>query len=152
MLTYPGSIVRIAPNHLSVNDHSAQKIIYGFGTASVPSMAKDSRFFTPEVDYSMNIINECKKEEPARMRRILSFAFSMSNLLKNDEVLRRRTDDFLDEIRHTENPTGQRGIDIVKAFNYVTFNIMGEMSFGDSWDLRLEEQPGRQPSPQRVKG
>lgn len=134
-----------------MNDHSAQKIIYGFGTASVPSMAKDPRFFTPEVDHSMNIINECNKEEHSRMRRILSFAFSMSNLLKNEEVLQRRTDVFLDEIKLSENPTGPKGIDIVRAFNYVTFNIMGEMSFGDSWDLRLEEQPGRQPSPQRVE-
>jgi len=33
-------------------------------------------------------------------------------------------------------------MDIVRKFNCVTFNIMGEMSFGDSWDLRLREQPG----------
>ena len=146
VLTYKptGSIVRIAPNHLSFNDHSAQKIIYGFGTGNVPSMAKDPRFFTPEVDHSMNIINECDKTEHARMRRILSFAFSMSNIVANEDVLKRRTDEFLKVIGGAINSERrEKGIDIVQKFNYVTFEIMGEMSFGDSWDMRLEAQPGQ---------
>ena len=142
MLTRIGSIVRIAPNHLSFNDHSTQKIIYGFGTKDVPSMKKDPRFFTPEVDHSMNIINECDKEEHSRMRRMLSFAFSNSDLMKNEDVLIRRTDEFLDVIAGIESEDGKKGMDIVQKFNYVTFNIMGEMSFGDSWDLRMKEQPG----------
>ena len=135
-----GSIVRIAPNHLSFNDHSAQKIIYGFGTKYTPSMEKDPRFFTPEVDHSMNIINECDKEEHSRMRRMLSMAFSMSNLLDNEEILTRRTTEFLQALRDARFENGKRGIDIVRMFNYVTFDIMGEMSFGDSWELRQKEQ------------
>ena len=108
-------------------------------------MEKDPRFFTPEVDHSMNIINECDKKEHSRMRRILSFAFSMSNLVRNEDVLIRRTDEFLDAIGGIESENGKKGIDIVQKFNYVTFNIMGEMSFGDSWDKRLKEQPGQSP-------
>ncbi|CAF9933050.1 MAG: hypothetical protein ALECFALPRED_005464, partial [Alectoria fallacina] len=136
-----GPIVRIAPNHLSFNDHHAQKIVYGFGTDNVPSMKKDPRFFTPEVDHSMNIINECDKEEHSRMRRMLSFAFSISNLMLNEDVLIRGTDEFLDVIGNVESEDGEKGIDIVQKFNYMTFNIMGEMSFGESWDIRLKEQP-----------
>ena len=137
-----GSVVRICPNHLSFNDHNAVKIIYGFGTETVPSMRKDPRFFTPEVDHSMNIINECNKEEHSRMRRMLSFAFSQSNLMKNEDVLIRRTDEFLNDIGNFKDEEEMKGMNIVQKFNYVTFNIMGEMSFGDSWDLRLREQPG----------
>ena len=106
-------------------------------------MKKDPRFFTPEVDHSMNIINECDKEEHSRMRRMLSFAFSMSNLIRNEDVLIRRTNEFLDAIGGIESVNGKRGINIVQEFNYVTFNIMGEMSFGDSWEMRLKEQPGQ---------
>ena len=105
-------------------------------------MKKDPRFFTPEVDHSVNIINECDKEEHTRMRRMLSFAFSMSKLLRNEDILIRRTDEFLKTIGDIESENGKKGIDIVQKFNYVTFDIMGEMSFGDSWDLRLKEQPG----------
>ena len=105
-------------------------------------MKKDPRFFTPEVDHSMNIINECDKEEHSRMRRMLSFAFSMSNLLRNEDILIRRTDEFLEAVGDIESENGKKGINIVQRFNYVTFDIMGEMSFGDSWDLQLKEQPG----------
>jgi hypothetical protein len=153
--------VRIAPNHLSFNSHAAQKVIYGFGTKTVPSMVKDPIFFTPEVDHSMNIINEADREEHSRMRRMLSFAFSNSNLLENEDVLVRRTDDFIRQIGQLQSPDGKRGINIVHQFNYVTFNIMGkkklaklsiiytandlfagEMSFGDSFESRLAEQSG----------
>ena len=121
----PGSIVRIAPNHLSFNSHAAQKVIYGFGTRTVPSMVKDPIFFTPEVDHSMNIINETDREEHSRMRRMLSFAFSTSNLLENEEVLVRRTTEFIQRIRSVQSIDGRKGFNVVKEFNYVTFNIMG---------------------------
>jgi len=121
----------------------AQKTIYGFGTKQASSMAKDPRFFTPEVDHSMNIINECDKEEHSRMRRMLSSAFSISNLLSNEDVLIRRTDEFLRDIGGVDVEDGKRGMNIVRKFNYVTFNIMGEMSFGDSWERRLKEQSGQ---------
>ena len=76
-------------------------------------MAKDLRFFTSEVDYSMNIINECDKNEHARMKRMLGFAFSMSNIVPNEEVLKRRTDEFLDVIGGTINSErSEKGIDI----------------------------------------
>ena len=106
-------------------------------------MEKDPRFFTPEVDHSMNIINECDKEEHSRMRRMLSFAFSMSNLMRHEDVLMRRTDEFLNAVGGIESEHGEKGVNMVKKFNYVTFNIMGEMSFGDSWELRLKEQSGQ---------
>ncbi|PVH72394.1 cytochrome P450 [Cadophora sp. DSE1049] len=136
-----GPIVRIAPNHLSFGSHAAQKAIYGFGTRTVPSMIKDPIFFTPEVDHSMNIINETDREEHSRMRRMLSFAFSNSNLLENEDVLVRRTDEFVKTIGTMQSQHGKRGFNIVQQFNYVTFNIMGEMSFGDSFDARLDAQP-----------
>ena len=108
-------------------------------------MAKDPRFFTKEVDGSMNIINECDKKEHSRMRRMLSYAFSMSNLLQNEDILVRRVDEFLEEIQDLDGRGKKRGIDIDSMFNYVTFNIMGEMSFGDSWETQLERQPGKLP-------
>lgn len=96
-------------------------------------MIKDPIFFTPEVDHSMNIINETDREEHSRMRRMLSFAFSNSNLLENEDVLVRRTDQFvktLAEVNKDANGNGKRGFNIVQQFNYVTFNIMGKSHLG----------------------
>lgn len=112
-------------------------------------MEKDPRFFTPEVDHSMNIINECDKEEHSRMRRMLNFAFSMSSLLENEDVLIRRIDEFLGRIDNIKEEDGKKGLNIVRHFNYVTFDIMGEMSFGDSWDSQLKEQHGKSSFPHR---
>jgi hypothetical protein len=95
-------------------------------------MEKDPRFFTPEVDHSMNIINECDRQEHSRMRRMLSFAFCMSGLLENEDVLVCRIDDFLDLIGSIKSEDGENGMNIVRQFSHVTFNIMGEMSFGNS--------------------
>lgn len=94
-------------------------------------MVKDPIFFTPEVDHSMNIINETDREEHSRMRRMLSFAFSNSNLLENEDVLIRRTDDFLKTLADVNKVASRgvkRGFNIVQQFNYVTFNIMGKSS------------------------
>jgi cytochrome P450 len=88
-------------------------------------MVKDPIFFTPEVDHSMNIINETDREEHSRMRRMLSFAFSTSNLLENEDVLARRTTEFIQRIRNVQSNDGRKGFNIVKEFNYATFNIMG---------------------------
>ena len=74
----------------------------------------------------MNIINETDREEHSRMRRMLSFAFSTTNLLDNEDVLVRRTDEFVNNVGKIESEDGQKGISIVKQFNYVTFNIMGK--------------------------
>ena len=92
----------------------------------MPYMVKDPIFFTPEVDHSMNIINETDREEHSRMRRMLSFAFSTTNLLENEDVLVRRTDEFVRAIGGIESTDGKRGFSVVRQFNYVTFNIMGE--------------------------
>ena len=73
----------------------------------------------------MNILNEIDKEEHARMRRMLSHAFSNGNLLENEDVLIRRINDFLTTIGSVTFEDGKRGINIVREFNYVTFNIMG---------------------------
>ena len=52
------------------------------------------------------------------MRRMLSFAFSMSNLMRNEDVLIRRTNEFLDAIGGIESEDGKQGINIVQKFNY----------------------------------
>jgi hypothetical protein len=89
-------------------------------------MVKDPIFFTPEVDHSMNIINETDREEHSRMRRMLSFAFSNSNLLENEDLVIRRIDEFIREVGSIQSRHGKRGFNIVQQFNYLTFNIMGK--------------------------
>lgn len=119
--------MRIGVNHLSFSTHDAQKTIYGFGTKEVPSFTKDPEFSTPEVDGTVNIIVEIDKKEHARMRRMLSHAFSNTNLLAHEEVIHRRTDEMLDRLCGLQEEGGKKGIDIVKWSYYVTYDITGEL-------------------------
>ncbi|KAJ5038741.1 uncharacterized protein L3040_006421 [Drepanopeziza brunnea f. sp. 'multigermtubi'] len=91
-------------------------------------MLKDSFFFTPEVVHSMNFINETNREKHSRMRRILSFTFSTSNLLVNEDVLVRRMDEFVKTVGALQSQNRKRGFNIVRQSNDVTFEIMGAES------------------------
>ncbi|RYO99105.1 hypothetical protein DL763_001706 [Monosporascus cannonballus] len=136
-----GPVVRIGVNHLSFSTHAAQKIIYGFGTKEVPSFAKDPEFSTPEVDGTVNIIVEIDKNEHARMRRMLSHAFTNTNLYAHEHVITRRTEEMLDGMHGLQEEEGKKGIDFVKWSYYVTYDITGEMCFGDLWDVQTAKQP-----------
>ncbi|KAK0612198.1 cytochrome P450 [Immersiella caudata] len=136
-----GPVVRIGVNHLSFSTHAAQKIIYGFGTKKVPSFAKDPEFSTPEVDGTVNIIVEIDKQEHARMRRMLSHGFSTTNLLEHERIIHRRTDEMMDRLHALREENGKPGIDIVKWSYHITYDITGEMCFGDTWEIQTAKQP-----------
>jgi len=121
-------VVRIGVNHLSFSTHAAQKPIYGFGTKEVPSFTKDPEFSTPEVDNTVNIIVEIDKKEHARMRHMLSHAFSNTNLFHHQDIITRRTDEMLDTMHGLQQEEGKKGINFVKWAYYVTYDIMGEFS------------------------
>jgi len=50
---------------------------------------------------------------------MLSLAFSMSNLMKNEDVLIRRINEFLDIIGDYKSGRGRRGMDIVSKLSIV---------------------------------
>jgi hypothetical protein len=149
-------VVRIGVNHLSFSTHAAQKVIYGFGTKTVPSFAKDPEFSTPEVDGTVNIIVEIDKLEHARMRT--------TNLLDHEHVIHRRTDEMLDRLHGSclQGDDAKTGVDVVRWSYHVTYDItgewnwwngstlnrqqltetyQGEMCFGDLWEAQTAKQP-----------
>ncbi|KFY63242.1 hypothetical protein V496_04091 [Pseudogymnoascus sp. VKM F-4515 (FW-2607)] len=132
-----GTVVRTAPNHLSFNSPEAIKDCYGFGKANQSLCLKDPKFFLESVYGSWNIINENNKDEHARMRKMLSHAFSTKALLEQEIVLTRSVDDFMYNIGTIKSEGGKTGVDITKWFNNVTFDIMGGMAFGDSFGARV---------------
>ncbi len=129
--------MRIGVNHLSFSTHAAQKTIYGFGTKEVPSFTKDPEFSTPEVDGTVNIIVEIDKKEHARMRRMLSYAFTNTNLRTHEHVITRRTDEMLDRISNLQEEDGKKGINFVKWSYYVTYDITGRWATPPLLMLRM---------------
>ena len=72
------------------------------------------------------------REDHRRQRRLLSHAFS-STALKEQEVYLKYYIDLL-MVRLREQAGKDDPIDVVKWFNFATFDIIGELAFGESFD------------------
>jgi cytochrome P450 len=131
---HSGPIVRIAPNELSFTDPSAWKDIYSShpGQPNFPRDAVDSRF-DPVEDTGVLSTDMLVADEPnhARQRRTLSHAFSVK-ALKGQEALITEFVDLL--IQKVKDEVAQgKIVDMNKWYNYFTFDVIGELAFGESF-------------------
>ena len=65
------------------------------------------------------------------MRRILAFAFSEKTLREQEPILRNYVDLIIQKLR--EESQGGKLVDIVNWYNYTTFDIIGDLCFGESF-------------------
>ncbi|KAH8778060.1 cytochrome P450 [Hyaloscypha finlandica] len=130
-----GSIVRIAPNELSFTDPAAWKDIYSShpGRPNFPRDPIDSRFDPVEdtgvLSTDMLVADE---RNHARQRRTLSHAFSVKALKGQEELITEFVDLFIHKVRETTED-GKKPIDINKWYNYLTFDVIGELAFGQTF-------------------
>ncbi|KAJ5941998.1 Averantin hydroxylase [Penicillium verrucosum] len=125
-----GTIVRIAPAELSFTDADAWKEIYGF-RSGLPENRKDPCENTDADKRHPTIINAGRKDH-GDLRKLLSNAFSDKVLKGQEPVLLHYIDlliSRLHEVVEKDEP-----VDIVKWFNYVTFDIIGHLAFYEPFD------------------
>ncbi|KAK7221363.1 hypothetical protein V2G26_009366 [Clonostachys chloroleuca] len=103
-----GNVVRIAPNELSYTNVEAWNHIFGHRKASQEEHIKDPVFTAP---FKGNIIG-ADRSDHRRMRRILSHAFSASTMLEQQPII-------------------NKAVDVVAWYNYTTFDIIGDLAFGE---------------------
>ena len=91
-LTHPflGTFVRIAPNHVSIADPEAFKVIYAHVTGGL----KD-HFYDANVSTRPNLFNTRNRAEHARKRKIVSHIFSLKNTLEYEPYIRLHTEGLL---------------------------------------------------------
>jgi cytochrome P450 len=124
-----GEVVRIAPNDLSFTGAGAWKDIYGHRPAG-STLLKDPRFyFTDEETRATNIFTTKDPVEHARQRKMLSHAFSAKALNEQEGTIRKYIDELMIAIRG-ESAKGNP-LDMVEYFNWATFDIIGDMGFGE---------------------
>lgn len=129
-----GPIVRIAPNELSFTDPAAWKDIYSShpGQPNFPRDPIDSRF-DPVKDTGVLSTDMLVADERnhARQRRTLSHAFSMAAIKEQEKLITDFVDLFIVKVR--EIADDGRIVDINQWYNYLTFDVIGEMAFGESF-------------------
>lgn len=126
-----GDVVRIAPDELSFTDGEAWKTIYGT-RAGHGQKAKDYRFYAPPPGNASTIIVS-NDADHSRFRRLLSHAFSDSSLRGQEPIITKYVDLLMRRLRENVT-TGAQAIDMVAWYNFTTFDIIGDLAFGEPFD------------------
>lgn len=128
-----GRFVVIAPNQLSIADKDAIKVVYGHSTGFLKAPFYDA--FVASA--TRGLFNTRDRKEHSRKRRIISHTFSQQNVLKFEKYIHEMTKVLtaqLDKICSGPAPDFAQG-DILPWFNYLAFDIIGELAFGEAFGM-----------------
>ncbi|KAM7203149.1 Cytochrome P450 [Naviculisporaceae sp. PSN 640] len=127
-----GPVVRVAPNELSFNTAQSWKDIYAHRKGHetfVKSAFYDGGNFA---DKAHSIVSERDPEAHSEMRRYLSSAFSDRSLREQEHLIAKNVDAFIDQVGRLGSAS--EGVDMTTWFNLMTFDIIGDLAFGMSFD------------------
>ncbi|KAF5023522.1 hypothetical protein F66182_4389 [Fusarium sp. NRRL 66182] len=120
-----GPVVRVTYNDVSFVTEDAIKTIYGHKSNSTGTFEKDMNFYFKREH--ANIING-NNEEHRRMRRLLSHVFSEKALRNQEDIINSYVGLFIRNLK--ERSRQGLVIDIVRWFNFATFDLIGDLAFG----------------------
>lgn len=119
--------VRVGPNELLFSDIQSVKDIYG-QTSSI--CLKDPDFYGPfTVCGARNIFNSYDRAEHARIRRLFSHAFAMSEIKKTQARIVPIIEKCLGILERAEQP-----VNVYEHFSHMFVDIISELSFDESFD------------------
>lgn len=126
-----GEVVRIGPNDLVYRTPEVWKDIYGHKKKCTEQFSKDPQLYTPTPNGTGGLI-VADNSQHGRVRRLLSHAFSEQALRKQETLLHTYAD-YLIERFHEQavKKSPSNVIDIVRWYNYTTFDLIGDLSFGE---------------------
>lgn len=130
-----GKIVRISPNRLAVDGSVGWSDIYSRSGGS--EFSKYPGFFGPNGD--LTIVGAMTKESHRRYRRALAHAFSETVMHEQEPLITYYVDLFIRRLSDASRDGAS--FNMVNWLNYVTFDIVGDLSFAHSFNS-LENRKG----------
>ncbi|KAL8676291.1 MAG: hypothetical protein Q9186_007178 [Xanthomendoza sp. 1 TL-2023] len=124
-----GPIVRVAPDELAFQSVSAWTDIGGHRKIGQLEMTKEPVFNEAFKD---NLLGVRTREDHSRMRRILSRGFSAATMQKQEPLIKRYVDQLILELSKRCDD-GKTLIDIESWFSFTAFDIIGDLTFGESF-------------------
>ncbi|KAL4995183.1 cytochrome P450 [Aspergillus recurvatus] len=116
-----GPAVRFGPNEVSFITADAWKTIYGHGHTQLPKVMNSAA--DPQAITSSN------DADHTRYRRALSHAFSAKALQDQEPLIQGYVDKLVSRLKVVAE--SGRPDDMVKWFNLTTFDIIGDLAFGE---------------------
>ncbi|KAL2062039.1 hypothetical protein VTL71DRAFT_6305 [Oculimacula yallundae] len=124
-----GDVVRIAPNELSYTNPTAWKDVYA-NRQGKPEMGK---YLIVYNKHQGNQIAIADRIDHSRFRKNLSYGFSDTSLRDQEPLLMSYVNLLLQRIEQASSG-GEKAIDMCEWYNYTTFDIIGHLTFGESFD------------------
>ncbi|KAJ6023759.1 Cytochrome P450 E-class group I [Penicillium herquei] len=126
-----GDIVRYAPNRILFNTNTAMRDIYSFS-----KQFQKSADYAAMVHRAPNTLTLIDKKQHGRKRRTISQGFGDNSLRGFEDTIMGLVRTFCDALAQ-DTPTGEWSPpqNMAKWSNYLTFDIMSSIIFGESFDL-----------------
>ncbi|KAI1339861.1 putative cytochrome P450 [Xylariaceae sp. FL0016] len=132
-----GDIVRIAPNELSFATMQSFKDIYGPPSKTRKLFPKSDLFYDVGV---RNLVFEMDPNEHAKLYKLFAPAFRTSALRSQEHVIHEHMDIFLNQLRRL-GTEGGKSINIAAWLEWLTFDIIGQLTFGESFHEVANAKP-----------
>ncbi|KAH7024893.1 cytochrome P450 [Microdochium trichocladiopsis] len=124
-----GPVVRIGPNRVIVAGSVAWLQVYGVrGSSGVGEFGKTQGFLYP-TDH-MALLG-APWEDHRRQRRQLNHAFSVAALHEQEPIITQYVNRLMEEL--AARATRGEAVDIVQWLNLCTFDVIGDLCFGESF-------------------
>ena len=126
-----GDIVRLAPDELSFTNAQAWQDIYGHhqGRQNFPK----NPLWMVVAENGVHSIITANDADHSRYRRLLSHAFSEKALRQQEHLLHAYVDLMISRLLEKATPSNTAVADVVQWFNFTTFDIIGDLSMGESF-------------------
>lgn len=124
-------MVRIAPDELSfISGETAWQDIYGFRGGKKAEFGKDLHWYSPSPNNVRSMLSTTR-ESHSRVRRIFSHAFSDKALRDQEPLIQRYIDLLVQRLR--ERAEQGVDVDVVRYYNFTTFDVIADLTFGESF-------------------
>ncbi|OJJ46222.1 hypothetical protein ASPZODRAFT_142843 [Penicilliopsis zonata CBS 506.65] len=125
-----GKMVRIGPNHISIADDAAIQTIYAHGNGFLKA-----DFYDAFVSIRRGLFNTRDRAEHTRKRKTISHTFSAKSIGEFEQYIHGNVELFVKQWNKLSdleaNPkTGYASVDALNWFNYLAFDVIGDLAFG----------------------
>lgn len=135
-----GPIVRLSPNEISFVEASAWDDIYGHRLGN-PAFPKDPLWHAPAPNGVRSILS-ANDADHSRFRRLLVHGFSEKALRDQEPLIQSYVELFIARMLEKTSAAGDETarVNITQWFNFITFDIIGHLSFGESFHCLEKSQ------------
>ncbi|KAI9820769.1 MAG: hypothetical protein M1827_005139 [Pycnora praestabilis] len=125
---YSSDVVRISPNELSFISASAWNDMVGYRQGH-REFEKDALIYA-----GVKSLLTANNPDHSRQRRILDHAFTQKALREQEPYIQKYVDVLMSRLEERAISPNKCSIDLVQWYNWLSFDIIGDLSFGQPFD------------------